>query len=71
VARLEKAVAKTAANTRLTMVVALNYGSQSEIAAAARALGKRVAEGQLGWDHIDEQAVEQGAQTATFRRSTC
>ena len=63
VARLEKAVAKTAANTRLTMVVALNYGSQAEIAAAARALGKRVAEGELEWSRIDEQAIEQELET--------
>ena len=63
VARLEKAVARTAANDRLTMVVALNYGSQTEIAGAARALGKRVAEGQLEWSQIDEQAIEQQLQT--------
>jgi undecaprenyl diphosphate synthase len=36
--QLEAAVEKTAANDRLTLVVALNYGSQQEIAkAAARA----------------------------------
>jgi undecaprenyl diphosphate synthase len=63
VARLERAVAKTVANDRLTMVVALNYGSQNEIAAAARALGRRVAEGQLDWAQIDEQAIEQELQT--------
>lgn len=63
VARLEKAVARTAANDRLTMVVALNYGSQQEIAGAARALGRRVAEGELDWAQIDEQAIEEELQT--------
>jgi undecaprenyl diphosphate synthase len=33
--QLEAAVAKTADNTRLTLIVALNYGSQQEIANAA------------------------------------
>jgi undecaprenyl diphosphate synthase len=33
--QLENAVARTAENDRLTLVVALNYGSQQEIAAAA------------------------------------
>ena len=33
VQRLERAVERTAANTRLTLVVALNYGSRGEIAA--------------------------------------
>ena len=37
VAMLGNALARTAANTGLTVVVALNYGSQDEIARAARA----------------------------------
>ncbi|MBU6269077.1 MAG: di-trans,poly-cis-decaprenylcistransferase [Sphingomonadales bacterium] len=35
VALIEGAIARTAGNTRLTLVVALNYGSQDEIARAA------------------------------------
>src|SRR5438105_6898113 len=38
VKRLERAVDRTADNQRLTLVVALNYGSRAEIAGAARAL---------------------------------
>ncbi len=38
VERLERAVERTAHNDRLTLVVALNYGARSEIAAAARQL---------------------------------
>ena len=36
--QLENAVEKTAGNDRLTLVVALNYGSRTEIAGAAAAL---------------------------------
>ena len=41
VERLERAVERTAGNDRLTLVVALNYGSRAEIAAAARKLAAR------------------------------
>ena len=63
VARLERAVDKTAGNSRLTMVVALNYGSRAEIAAAARALARRAAEGEIDWRDIDEGAIERELQT--------
>src|SRR5689334_18426766 len=41
--RLNRAVDQTAANKRLTLVVALNYGSRAEITAAARRLAARAA----------------------------
>ena len=43
VERLERAVERTASKTRLTLVIALNYGSRAEIAAGARSLPKKVA----------------------------
>jgi undecaprenyl diphosphate synthase len=63
VARLERAVEHTANNSRLTLVVALNYGSRAEIAAAARALATRSAAGELDPRDIDEQAVADELQT--------
>ena len=63
-ARLERAVERTANNTRLTLVVALNYGSRSEIAAAARKLAGRVANGYLEANAIDEDAISADLQTA-------
>ena len=54
VERLERAVERTEHNDRLTLVVALNYGSRSEIAAAARQLATQAADGQLGPAEIDE-----------------
>jgi len=57
VSRLEKAVERTADNTRLTLVIALNYGSRAEIAAAARTLADKAAKGELEPGQIDEQAL--------------
>ncbi len=63
VERLERAVERTANNTRLTLVIALNYGSRSEIAAAARKLAARVAAGELQAGEIDEELVAGELQT--------
>jgi undecaprenyl diphosphate synthase len=54
VQRLERAVERTANNDRLTLVVALNYGSRSEIAAAARRLAEKAAAGEVEPRAIDE-----------------
>jgi len=62
-ARLEKAVERTKGNNRLTLVVALNYGSRAEIAAAARHLGERVEVGELPASAIDEGAIAAELQT--------
>jgi len=64
VQRLERAVQQTAGNTRLTLVVALNYGSRTEIAAAARALAEDVAAGRRDPDSVDEQAIDEALNTA-------
>jgi undecaprenyl diphosphate synthase len=63
VTRLEKAVEQTSKNDRLTLVVALNYGSQAEIAAAARTLARKAAAGEIGPDQIDEDAIAGELQT--------
>ncbi len=57
VARLEKAIEHTSVNNRLTLVVALNYGSRSEIASAARAMAKKAATGEIEPEQIDEQSI--------------
>jgi undecaprenyl diphosphate synthase len=44
---LEDARALTAGNTRLTLIMALNYGGQDELARAARALAVEVAAGRM------------------------
>jgi undecaprenyl diphosphate synthase len=63
VERLERAIAHTAQNERLTLVVALNYGSRAEIAAAARSLAAKAAAGDIDPEAIDEEAVAAQLQT--------
>ena len=62
--RLERAVERTAENRRLTLVVALNYGARTEIAAAARKLAGEVAAGHRELASIDEQALGKTLDTA-------
>jgi undecaprenyl diphosphate synthase len=64
VERLEKAVTRTAGSTRLTLVIALNYGSRAEIAGAARKLTAKAAAGELDLEAIDEHAISAELQTA-------
>jgi undecaprenyl diphosphate synthase len=63
-ARLDRAVERLAGNSRLTLVVALNYGSRSEIAIAARALAMRAASGEIDPESIDERAIAAELQTS-------
>jgi len=63
VERLEKAVERTAKNTRLTLVIALNYGSRAEIAAAASRLAGKVSSGEIDVGAIDEAAIASELQT--------
>ena len=63
VSRLERAVERTAQNSRLTLVVALNYGSRAEITAAAKSLAEKVETGTLRTDAIDEDAIAAELQT--------
>ena len=63
-AKLERACERTAGNRRLTLVVALNYGSRAELSAATRALADRVAAGTLDPHAIDEALLGAELQTA-------
>jgi undecaprenyl diphosphate synthase len=64
VQRLGRAVERTAGNTRLTLVVALNYGARTEIAGAARTLAEDVAAGRRDPASIDELAIGEALDTA-------
>ena len=64
--RLERAMEKLQSNTRLTLVVALNYGSRAEIAQAAGKLAARVAAGELDAAAIDEDALGAELQTSNL-----
>jgi undecaprenyl diphosphate synthase len=55
---IDTAVARTAVNTGPILVIALNYGAQAEIAAAARRLAERAQAGTLDPTTIDEAVFE-------------
>ena len=63
-AKLQRACERTAGNRRLTLVIALNYGSRTELAAATRTLAQRVAKGELDPAAIDEAMLGAELQTA-------
>ena len=61
---VDRAVAKTAGNSRMTVAIALNYGSRGEIAGAARTLAERCVAGELSPQQIDEAAIESALDTS-------
>jgi undecaprenyl diphosphate synthase len=63
-AELDATERATAHHTGLTLCLALNYGSRTEIADAARALAREVAAGARSPESIDEAAVSSHLYTA-------
>jgi undecaprenyl diphosphate synthase len=61
---VDDAVAKTAGNTRMTLAIALNYGSRIELVNAARRLAESVAAGDIASEAIDETMIEAALDTA-------
>ena len=61
---IEDACARTAGNARSTLVIALNYGGQAEIARAARRLAEEAVAGRIAPEAIDAQAIEARLDTA-------
>ncbi len=55
---IDAAILKTSNNRRTTLVIALNYGAQAEIARAARLLAEAVQAGQLDPADITPEQVE-------------
>jgi len=58
VAMIDDATGRTAGNTGPLLAIALNYGSQAELAGVARELARRVRDGTLAIEDIDTQAIE-------------
>lgn len=63
VGELENAMQATADNRRMTLVIALNYGGQDEIARSVRALAERVRRGEIEPADIDIADIESGLDT--------
>ena len=61
---IDDAMARTLSNSRTTLVIALNYGSQAEIARAARQLAAKVAGAGMSLDAITPEALEAELYTA-------
>ena len=55
---IDRACARTAANHRMTLVIALNYGAQDELARAVRALACEARDGAIDPAAIDPAAIE-------------
>jgi undecaprenyl diphosphate synthase len=61
---VDQAVAKTANNERMTLAIALNYGSRGEIVNCARRLAARAAAGDLAPEAIDEAMIDGALDTS-------
>ncbi|MFN3944481.1 MAG: isoprenyl transferase [Allosphingosinicella sp.] len=64
VAMIDRATAKTAGNTRMTLAVALNYGARNELVKAVQGFAAAAAEGRLAAEEIDEARIEAALDTA-------
>ncbi|MBQ7791828.1 MAG: isoprenyl transferase [Rikenellaceae bacterium] len=54
---IERIESETAAGERLTLILAFNYSSRSELTAAVRQIATEVAEGRLTTEQIDTQTI--------------
>jgi undecaprenyl diphosphate synthase len=61
---VDQAVERTAGNRRMTLAIALNYGSRSELVEAARGIAERVEAGEIRSSEVDEAMVEASLDTA-------
>ena len=55
---IDRAIARTENNSKATLVVALNYGSQSEITQSVRKIAADVASGAMSADDITSDTIE-------------
>lgn len=60
---LQEGINSTKNNTRMTLVLALNYSSKWEILHSTRLIAEKVAQGEITPEQIDEHIFEQGLTT--------
>ncbi|MBR3886357.1 MAG: isoprenyl transferase [Alistipes sp.] len=65
-AALDRITSKTAQGERMTLVLALNYSSRSELTFAVQQLAQKVADGELQPSDIDEKSISQSLYTASM-----
>ena len=56
---LDSAIAKTKANTKLDLILALSYGSRVEITEAVKAIAREAKAGSLDPDRVEEKTVSE------------
>ena len=64
VALIDESEAITAQNTKMTLVVAFNYGGRDEIVRAVQSIAAKVASGELAPHHVTETAIGAHIDTA-------
>lgn len=62
--RLKECIAKTAGNTRMTMIVALSYSSRWELAGLMQQAARKVQAGELKPEDLTEDYISQHLQTS-------
>ena len=62
--RFEKCMERTAANDRMTFVLAISYSAKWEITEAARRIAARVQAGELQLDEINDKHIDENLSTA-------
>ena len=65
-ASLDRIESQTAAGQVMTLVLALNYSSRSEITMAVQNIARRVAAGEIAPEQINEQLISQSLYTAAM-----
>jgi undecaprenyl diphosphate synthase len=61
---VDRAVERTAGNDRMTLAIALNYGSRTELLQAFRNVAREVAQGRLDPEQINESRIDSALDTA-------
>ena len=63
---LQDAIDKTSNNTQMTLVLALSYGSREEIVNATKRICKKVSEGEISIDDINDKIFNENLYTNTI-----
>ena len=66
ISELEETIERTKDNKRMTLILALSYGSQNDMVRAMRTIGEKVKEGSLSPNSITEDIIKEHLSTAKY-----